>query len=212
MNKSSFGHLLAKFPYAPLFLFVILPVVLGVSFYSGYPAWATPVIATAGLFLCILFVVYILMFRRNDIPAIGSTVPNLLGPSITYFYIATSGSPLAEVVHKGGAVLVQLVFFFAAFVGFVLYIIAKIGTLRRQPGRHLAIRLQLGVFILVVTGLFPAFTGVNFAPPYPPVGPEIMSGYSAPALFPLTICRYVLALYSVILAVLPEDATLDTQP
>src|SRR5215207_5912034 len=104
---------ISRYPYAPMFLFVVTPAILVVLFYTLSPPGPL-VAALFGAALLLLFVYYVLNIRQEDTASLGSAIPNFIGPLIAFLYIDGIESPLRETVHNGGEVLVQLAFAFAS--------------------------------------------------------------------------------------------------
>lgn len=204
---SFFESATERHPYLPVIVFVIVPACLILLFYI-LPRPFPLILTIVGLIVFSLFTYYVTKFKQEDTAALGSAIPNLLGPFLAYLYIHGSESPLREIVDKGGDVLVQLAFTCASLIGLIVYLIIK---LERAPALSNERRkLEFGLILLVTVFFLIMGYGKEFAPIDAGGGPVIYGWFSGPARTPLTAVRIILGLFSVSLAAWPRNGIPQT--
>lgn len=176
-----------------------------VLFYVFPSPIAAIVIAALGVLLFAAFGLYLLLLRRQESGSLGSSIPTLFGPLLAYAFVKFRSPTLWDLLeNKHGDVLIQLAFFWAGVLGLIVYHMTTIRTLSSSgvSERH---SMRANVSFLFIVGLLLI---TAFAPDFAPIGgaggPTIL-GLEAPPLTPLTVARFVLTLWSVILATWPSS-------
>lgn len=192
-------------PWTPSIVFVLVPAICIVTIY--FPpgiVWANAATVLA-LLLFMGFVVFLTFFRQEDRGSLGSSVPTLLGPFCTRWYLAIKAdAPLLERLHNGGDTLIQVAFFIAGLIGLLVYQYSafweiKGDELQRRRATWKVILMWAVIIVLLVAMMAPTFAPLGRMPP-----PKLLGFLEPPARSPLTLCRIVLALVSVALATWPK--------
>ena len=199
----------SKLLHVPWIIFVLIPLVLFFLIYFG-PSNLSSFAVVSGLVVFVVFVVFLFLKRPNEKVALGAILPPTLGPLIAYAFVKGVESPLLNVLHAGGDILVQLCFYFAGLLGLVLYVFSKIG----ESGKIDKLISKIG-YVFVIGCLFLAIIcGKDFAPV--PGGSECqttiwsdpqpvswMSWIDPPPLTPLLVGRALLVIFGVLAATRP---------
>lgn len=183
--------------WIPLIAFAIFPTLIVVLIYI----W--PTLQRLGLIfgLCILvsFLIFVWRKRKDQLAAIATVVPNVIGPYFSQIYVShqtwTPGtsSPvpdLSKVLHDGGDVLVQIAFFFASLVAMAVYLLSRM-TKGHQKDRVSTIFFLFIVFAMILTNK-DFFFSTYFR-----------SRGFLPDVTPFFVARFLIALNGIVLATWP---------
>lgn len=217
-NKARIQAFIDRHPWWPVLVFAAVPAVLITLFYGAFMLHADPVpafdwfVGVAGAVLFVLFLVYLGLFRREDRGSLGSSVPTILGPQAALWYVELKDPALWKVVEEaGGDVLVQLAFFLAGLLGLIIYYYSSIREIKGEGEQRNRVQIKVKIVSTVVIASLVAMAWApNFAPhnvvgqPKMPTGPLLFGALESPYPTPLTVCRLLLALSSVLLATWPH--------
>lgn len=183
-----------------------------VVFYAA-PFGPWPLVAAGvGAAQFFLFLIYLAFFRRDQRGSLGSSVPTILGPLLAQGYVRSVGKELTPALTNGGDTLIQLAFFFAGLIGLIIYVLAIIQNIENQGERLRQVKILLlsgFIFLIVIATVMIAF-GSNFAPLHPSEGPPLIWGIEGPSFTGLTVCRALLALWTMFIATTPPRDALQT--
>lgn len=188
--------------WSPAAFFAGGPLIVFGVFYAFPQVVVARTCAVAGFLLFLGLVLYLFFFKREQTVSLGSSVPTIFGPLLATFFARQRSPELWAVVENGGASLIQLAFYFAGLLGLGIY---HFTMLRTGPDHDTRVTAKRAASFIVFASLAaaPAWFGV-FAPIKPPAGPSVF-GIETPGLTPLTVCRLILALWSVLLATWPPE-------
>jgi len=199
--RDAFRRLVGIRKLLPFLFFIVGALVLVIGIY--FTSWPR-LFAFVSLILAGVFVLFLAWCRPGQKVAMSSIGPALFGPALTSMYLSVRPSPLndllAESLVDSTDALIQLTFFFAALIGFIVQLSVTIAEKDDEAPTHLK-RFLFFAFVSIVGFLVfsPDITAVSSAP-----GPLLAWGISAPPLSHLTICRVILGLCSVGTAIARE--------
>jgi hypothetical protein len=192
--KKAVAQFVERFRWLPLFVFPGGAIVVFLLIYrSEYQSGAVGLAVVLASF----FLVY-LLGRPSQVSSIGSVGPAVVGPWATKLYVDAHSPHLSQSLDGDGAVLIQLAFFFASLIGFIVQVLLMIGQ-KDEAGWKKQLFAVLVFVVLLLLGFLPELT-----PQGTPAGPPITAGIHAPPWYGLTWCRMLLGLASLLLATIPS--------
>jgi hypothetical protein len=217
--RQSISRFIEKHPWRPLVFFVGVPAVLVGFFYLVPKPWAWGLCLVLGALIFALLLAFMFLFRREESAALGTSIPTIFGPIITYFFVQhrARGELWDILQNRGGDRLIQLAFLFAGIVALLIYhltILREMGqdtsgtsTTGRRPN---SVYCATGSFAVVVIILGTMAMSGDFAPQASSIATAF--GVESPAFTPLTLCRMMLSLWSVFLATMPRLSNVSSSP
>lgn len=134
----------------------------------------------AGLLLLLIYLIYLLAKKPENLSSTIGPLANALGPWIAILYANSNDAQLADALKHGGDTLIQLSFFFSSYAALFLFMLFRLRTHLTTADRwHMAIGLILTFLLFII------IMAHKFLEPLPGirsvVGPLIFEDHQNPA-------------------------------